>query len=338
MCCISTSLKGLLLLVYLAIPLFCVAEQKEEGFRWRHSVRVPAISLDLEEMCRVERTWSAFLKESYRYKNLATAKIGMTFTVDDKVYYLSRWFYIPKRGKLADEIPIFVSGYKHVNSQESIFAPLDSLLIESLRETTIKANLASHTYFSDVGAAGFTIMDRSSVNDYRWFENLRNLYTEERDAGIKRIHQDLTLQHLANQTPPYNDFDKIYAHSEQWFLYHLQENIVNLNVERLCKLLPAGAIPHRVVLLVHTNRDACAACTQTISIFARRLQQYTEAMHLPLKPLVIVSSRTGYLERRFIAGHDGHARDSVDVNDPADFVKHVVLEDFPIQITRNTLS
>ena len=321
------------------MPLFSVAEQQEEGFRWRHSVSLPAISLDLEEMCRVERTWSAFLKENYRYKNLATAKIGIIFTVNDKVYYLSRWFSLPKRGKLADEIPIFVSGYKHVNSQESILAPLDSLLIESLRETTIDATLASHTYFSDLGAAAFTIMDRSSIDDDWWFENLRNLYTEERDAVVanKRIHQDLTLQHLANQNFPYNDFDKIYAHSEQWLLYHLQENIVNLNVERLRKLLPAGAIPRRVVLLIHSNRDACAACTQTISTFARKLHQYTEAMHLPLRPLIIVSSRTGYLERRFIAGHDGHARDSVDVNDTTDFIKHVVLEDFPVQITRNTL-
>jgi hypothetical protein len=44
---------------------------------------------------------------------------------------------------------------------------------------------------------------------------------------------------------------------------------------------------------------------------------------------VIISSRTGYQERRSTAGHDGHSENALDINDPSKLVQ-VVLPDFPI--------
>jgi hypothetical protein len=87
----------------------------------------------------------------------------------------------------------------------------------------------------------------------------------------------------------------------------------------------------KVVLLIHTNRDACSCCSQKISVFTRRLKQVSESIFGPLlDPLVIVSSRTGYQERRSTAGHDGHAESPIGINDPSKLVKQIVLPDFPI--------
>jgi hypothetical protein len=87
----------------------------------------------------------------------------------------------------------------------------------------------------------------------------------------------------------------------------------------------------RVVLLIHTNRDACACCSQTIAVFARYLKQASESiLGALLEPLVIVSSRTGYQERRSTMGHDGHAASAVDINDPSKIIKQVIIPDFPI--------
>lgn len=319
-------IKNILLVLTLIIPL-SAAVAHSEGFVWRRSVNAP-INQDLQEMYRVERIWSAFLGQNYKHKNIAVARLGILYEFGGRQHYLSTWVSVPEAGRITDKIPIFVSG-----SAVGAFDNLARLRINNLH------TLNTLRLFQEFTSDNFLIIDNSAIEIQDWYNNLRNLYLAENHAPDKVIEPALTTQRLAEHDLDYGDFDKLYAHSEQWLLYHLGDldifrAILNQLMEALRFLNPHTI--RRVVLLIHTNRDACACCSQTIAVFTRHLKQISETILgvLPYDPLIIVSSRTGYQERRSTVGHDGHAEDAVDINDPSRVVKQVTLPDFPVYYER----
>lgn len=317
------NIKHISLILILIVPLF-TAVAPVEGFVWRRSVDSPAINQDLQEMCRVERVFSAFLRQDYRYKNITVARLGIVYEFDGRQHYLSTWVSVPEMGRMTDKIPIFVSG-----SAVGVFDNLARLRINNLH------SLNSLRFLKGFTLDNFAIVDSAAVEDQEWYNNLWNLYLAENHAADKIISPALTAQRLADHDLSYQDFDKLYAHSEQWLLYHLGDpDIFKAILDQLIEVV-RFLNPHtvrRIVLLIHTNRDACACCSNTIAVFTRRLKQMSEAMLgvLPHDPLIIVSSRTGYQERRSTVGHDGHAESAVDINDPSRVVKQVTLPDFPV--------
>lgn len=316
------NIKYILLLLSWAFSLLTAAYP--EGFVWRRSVDMPAINQDLQEMCRVERVWSAFLRPDYKHKNIALARLGILYEFDSRQHYLSTWVTVPEAGVITDKIPIFVSG-----SAAGIFDNLAGLRINNLH--TLNTLLNFETFTNN----NFMIVDNATIDNDGWYDYLQNLYLAEHQAPDKIISPELTAQRRADHGLDYRDFERLYAHSEQWVLYHFfDSDIFKANVD---KLITPGSVVNRsrirrVVLLIHTNRDACTCCSQTIAVFSRRLKQIAEGIlgALPQDPLIIVSSRTGYQERRSTTGHDGHAESAVDINDPSRVVKQVTLPDFPI--------
>jgi hypothetical protein len=143
-------------------------------------------------------------------------------------------------------------------------------------------------------------------------------------------------------------FEKKYFHSEQWLIAHLMSNeVLSRNYDNLISRILENETIDRAVLLIHSNRDCCKSCAQSISVFSEKFfknfirEKQIKQNAKYLDPLVIVSSRTEFNERRSNFGFtlsENDLRHQTDVkidnsdNDPKDpnnYVKHVIMDNFP---------
>lgn len=294
------------------------AAQYEEGWRWRNSFK------DFHELVNIDTPHQAL--NDYEHglslkliqeatKNIATGAIGIAYKVIDqwgqeksygyKVDYIRE---IKIDGTLG-QVCAFVSGYN------TRFAG-----------NGFKNGVASHQV--SLGKQFLIINgDHFPVTDL--YDNLGSYFSEESAAARKFIGDDVLR--LIQDDLHSADFARFFSHSEQWLLQYLSKcdsnnnpYVLEANINNIIAQISAEEEKDgkkieivRVILHVHTNRDACWRCSSTLSVFSRQLQQLLRMIRrrpgFGFTPLVLVSSRTNYHERRFLAGHDGFYDKEIDI-------------------------
>jgi hypothetical protein len=182
---------------------------------------------------------------------------------------------------------------------------------------------------------------------------LLELFQEDHDGTnhcVDLSYSTAQLSDLDLNFGLYNEekFKNKYYHSEQWLIFRLiSDGVLTKNYDDLTSKLLKNQKIDRVVLLIHTNRDCCKSCSQTISVFAElffkdfmKSKQVLENAKY-IDPLVIVSSRTEFNARRSNSGftlteNDLRHQTNVqidnsdnDQNDPKNYVKYVCLDNYP---------